>query len=139
MSQWRIFFKENWLTLVIVLGLAGAYILLRTPGDVFASPEAIEAQITAGQPTVIEFYSNRCSICLIAKPKVDRLEKEMQGQATLLRLNVKDPVGRKLAVKWGVRGVPSFFVFNGEGTLVYASAGSPNIEEIKNAVEQAIQ
>ncbi len=133
-SKWRVFWDENWLTILVVLVFAGGYVFLRTPGEAFASVDEVEALLTDGQPTVIEFYSNTCSICLISKPKVDRLEEELTGQADLLRLNVKDEVGGRLAGQWGVRGVPTFFVFDGGGAAVYAQAGAPDTEAIREAV-----
>jgi thiol-disulfide isomerase/thioredoxin len=137
-SKWRVFWDENWLTIVVVLVLAGAYVFLRTPGDAFASADEVKALLTDGQPTVIEFYSNSCSICLVSKPKVDRLEADLTGQADLLRLNVKADVGRRLASSWGVRGVPTFFVFDGAGDVVYAQAGAPDVEAIRGAVDTAV-
>ena len=138
-SKWRIFWNENWLTLVVVLVLAGAFLFLRTPGDAFASVDEVKVRLTDGQPTVIEFYSNSCSICLVSKPKVDRLEADLEGQAELLRLNVKADVGRRLASSWGVRGIPAFFVFDGAGEMVYAQAGAPDIEALRGAVETALE
>jgi thiol-disulfide isomerase/thioredoxin len=133
-SKWRVFWDENWLTIVVVLVLAGGFLFLRTPGDTFASVDEVEALLTDGQPTVIEFYSNSCSICLVSKPKVDRLEEDIAGQADLLRLNVKAEVGRRLASSWGVRGIPVFFVFDGAGDVAYAQAGAPDTEAIREAV-----
>ncbi len=133
-NAWRVFWKENWLVILVVLGLAAAYLILRTPGQAFASTEELQVQLQSGQSVVVEFYSNSCSICLISKPKVDRLEAELEGQATVLRLNVKDPVVQPLAVAWRVYGVPAFFVVAGDGTPVYARAGAPDSDGIKAAV-----
>lgn len=130
--------KEDGLTLTIVLALAIAYIVLRTPGDTFASVEELESQLVAGRPTVIEFYSNTCSICLVSKPKVDRLESELAAQATVLRLNVRSGAGRTLASRWQVTGVPTFFVFDGSGAAVYRRPGAPDSEAIKAAVAAAV-
>jgi protein-disulfide isomerase len=137
MNRWRMFLKENWFTLLFVLTLAGAYIVLRTPGDTFTSMEMLQTALSTGNPTVVEFYSNQCSICLISKPKVDQLERDLMGQAALLRLSVKDEVGRAQALQWGVRGVPAFFVLDGTGEIVYAQAGAPDIAAIKAAVAKA--
>ncbi len=126
--------KEDGITLAIVLALAVAYIALRTPGDAFASVEELESQLATGRPTVIELYSNTCSICLTSKPKVDRLERDLESQATLLRINVKDSAGQTLASRWQVSGVPTFFVLDGEGKAVYRRSGAPDTAAIKAAV-----
>ena len=130
----RGFWKENWLVILVVLGLALAYLILHTPRQAFASTEALQAQLRSGQITVVEFYSNSCNICLISKPKVDRLEADLAGRATVLRLDVKDPVVQPLASAWQVYGVPPFFVVAGDGTIVYGRAGAPDTEGIKAAV-----
>ena len=71
----------------------------------------------------------------MAKPVVDGLERELEGQAQVLRLSVTDSVGGALAVRYGARGVPTIVVLDGEGEVVYARAGSPNRGEIIAAVE----
>lgn len=126
--------KEDGLTILIVVALVVAYAILRTPGDAFASMEALETKLTDGGATVVEFYSNTCSICLVSKPKVDQLERDLAGRADLLRLNVKNGPGRQLAGRWGVTGVPTFFVLDGDGQAVYARAGAPDVEAIHQAV-----
>lgn len=130
--------KEDGITLAVVLALAIAYIVLRTPGDTFASVEEFESGLMTGKPTVVEFYSNTCSICLVSKPKVDRLASELEARATVLRLNVKSGTGRTLANRWQVSGVPTFFVFDGAGVAVYRRAGAPDSDAIKAAVAAAL-
>lgn len=131
------FFKEDGLTVLIVVLLVTIYAYLRTPGDEFATLSELEARLSAGQPTIVEFYANNCSICLLNKPKVDQLERDLAGQATVLRLNVKDNVVLALAGRWNVVGTPTFFVLNSAGDVVYARAGAPDIEALKAAVAAA--
>lgn len=131
------FIKGDGLTVLIVVLIVVVYAYLRTPGDEFASLTELEARLTTGQPTIIEFYANNCSICLLNKPKVDQLERDLVGWAAVLRLNVKDKVGLTLAARWGVIGTPTFFVVNGAGDVIYAQAGAPDVESIKAAVAAA--
>ncbi len=138
-SKWRVFWEENWLTLIVVAGLAAAYLFLRTPGDEFANLDEVETLLLDATPTVVEFYSNTCSICLVSKPRVDRMESDLSGRARVLRLNVKDEVGRALAARWGVRGVPTFFVIGPGGEATYAQAGAPDVSAIQDAVDEIQQ
>jgi len=128
------FAKEDGLTVFIVLILVIAYALLRTRGDTFESIEALKSSFKGGKPTIIEFYSNNCSICLTSKPKVAQLERELLDYARVLKLNVKDPVNQTLANQMGVNGVPTFFVIDPDGTVVYARAGPPDTQAISQAV-----
>ena len=52
------FWKENWLVILMIAGMVGGYLFLRTPGDKIASMEAFDALVIGGTPTLIEFYSN---------------------------------------------------------------------------------
>ena len=58
MMQVTAWAKANWL-LFIVLGLiVGAFIFLRHRPSNVASLEELDGLLSAGQPTVVEFYSN---------------------------------------------------------------------------------
>ena len=72
----------------------------------------------------------------MAKPVVDGLERDLEGKAQVVRLSVTDGVGGQLAARYGVRGVPTMVLLDGDGEVVYAKAGSPNRNEITAAVEE---
>ena len=61
---------------------------------------------------------------------MDGLERELEGQAQVLRLNAMDAVGRKLAMRYGVRGVPTFVLLNGAGEVVLKQVGMPERTDI---------
>ena len=71
----------------------------------------------------------------MAKPVVDGLERELEGQVRVLRLSVTDGVGGQLALRYGARGVPTMVLLDGEGNVAYVKTGSPNRGEILAAVE----
>jgi len=133
------FVRENWLTLLVLAVLGIAYLFLRTPGTPLDSVAAFDARLRQGQPTLIEFYSNRCSICLASKPTVDRLEQRLAGRAAVLRVDVADPVGRELAARWSIAGTPAFIITNGAGEIVYLSYGPPQVTELEFALAMAKQ
>ena len=62
----------------------------------------------------------------MAKPIVDGLESDLQGKARVLRLNVLDSVGLQAARRFGVRALPSFYVVDGQGSVVTAQIGIPS-------------
>lgn len=49
----------------------------------------------------------------------------------MLRLSAWSPVGRQLSARYGVRGVPTFLLFDGEGQLIHAQAGRLDAERVK--------
>ena len=67
----------------------------------------------------------------MAKPVVDRLERDLEGQAQVLKLSAWGTVGRELAARYGVRGVPTFLLFDGEGEMIHYQVGRLDVEQVK--------
>lgn len=62
---------------------------------------------------------------------MDRLERELEGQARVVRLSVLSELGREVAQRHNVRGVPTFLVFDGQGNLIERQVGFPDQGKIK--------
>jgi thioredoxin-like negative regulator of GroEL len=72
--------------------------------------------------------------CLLAKPIVDGLERELEGQARVVRLSVLSELGQQVAQRHAVRSVPTFLVFNSQGNLIERQVGFPDRSRIKALV-----
>jgi len=70
----------------------------------------------------------------LAKPIVDGLERDLDGQARVVRLSVLSELGREVAQRYGVRGVPTFLIFDGQGELIERQVGFPDRNGIKTLV-----
>ncbi|MGC9336240.1 MAG: TlpA family protein disulfide reductase [Anaerolineae bacterium] len=53
----------------------------------------------------------------------------------MLRLSVLNPVGRELGARYGVRGVPTFLLFDGAGTMVYYQVGRLDGDRMKAEID----
>ncbi|MGD9374480.1 MAG: thioredoxin family protein [Anaerolineae bacterium] len=71
----------------------------------------------------------------MAKPVVDRLERDLEGEARVLRLSVWGSVGRELAARYGVRGVPTFLLFDGTGQMVHRQVGKLDADRVKAEID----
>lgn len=67
---------------------------------------------------------------------MDGIERDLGGTVQVLRLSVTDSVGRDLAIRYGVRGVPSLILLDGGGNVVLMQTGSPQRGEILDAVDR---
>jgi thioredoxin-related protein len=65
---------------------------------------------------------------------VDRLERDLQGEARVLRISALSSVGRELAARYGVRGVPTFFLFDGSGEMIHYQVGRLDADQIKEEI-----
>ncbi len=52
------FWRENWLTLVVLAVLGVGYLALRTPASPLDSPEQVAELLGRGEPSVLYFFSN---------------------------------------------------------------------------------
>jgi hypothetical protein len=62
----------------------------------------------------------------MAKPIVDGIERDLEGRAQVVRLSVLSDVGSKAARRYGVMGVPTVIVFDGQGNVVEQASGIPD-------------
>ncbi len=70
----------------------------------------------------------------MAKPVVDRLERALQGQGEVIRLDVMSNLGLTVARMYGVRATPTLLVFDGAGNVVHRQVGIPNADAVLAAV-----
>ena len=72
----------------------------------------------------------------MAKPVVDGIQKALMGEAQVLRLNVMDDIGGQLALRYGVRAVPTFVLLDGSGEVIGIHTGIPSREKIVTAITE---
>jgi thioredoxin-related protein len=53
----------------------------------------------------------------------------------VLRLSAYSTVGRQLASRYGVRGVPTFLLFDGNGEMVHYQVGRLDANRIKVEID----
>jgi thioredoxin-related protein len=76
-------------------------------------------------------------MCLVAKPIVDGLERDLTGTADVVRLDAMGELGRQIARRYSVSGLPTLLVFDGAGEIIYRQAGPPSKAKVLDAVTLA--
>lgn len=59
----------------------------------------------------------------------------MAERLTVLRVSALSGVGRELSARYGVRGVPTFLLFDGEGQMIHYQVGRLDADRIKAEIE----
>ena len=63
--------------------------------------------------------------CLAAKPIVDGIEKDLQGKAEVIRIDLLSKIGRDIAQRYNVRSAPTIVVVDGSEEI-YRHEGIPS-------------
>ncbi len=87
-----------------------------------ARDNPIDKARASGKPTLVDFESDECPVCVQMRPLVEKIIKKYQGKANILKINVNEhPV---LAARHGVETIPVFVFFNPEGKEVFRHVGA---------------
>ncbi len=68
--------------------------------------------------------------CLAAKPIVNGIEKDLEGQAKVIRLDMLSSFGRKIAGRFEVSSIPTLLVLDGEQNVIYRHSGLPDRQKV---------
>jgi len=69
---------------------------------------------------------------------VDGLERNLEGKATVLRLDMRSEIGGQAAATLGVRGVPTLVLVDGSGRPVLNQVGLLKPDDVLAKVDELL-
>lgn len=94
-----------------------------------------EMVLKSNHPVLVDFWAEWCGPCRALAPKLEEVAQELQGKATIVKINVDE--NRDQASKFGVRGIPTMILFKG-GENVDQLVGNVSKEAILSAITKQI-
>lgn len=121
---------------VIVIAFIIAWgIVHPRPTVIRAGAQEVQNMIGAGKPVLLEFQSPYCIVCISIKPMLDELEKELEGQVHIIRVNIQDEIGRDLIQIYGFQFTPTFIYFDADGNELWRQVGEFDPQRVKDSLE----
>jgi thiol-disulfide isomerase/thioredoxin len=129
---------------LVLMGLAagiGGGVALAREGR---ADELALATLTVGpggerQPVVVELYAKSCAACKAMQPIVDGLTRQCAEHNVMVKqVELTTPLGRELARRHNVVGVPTFLVFDQELRLVRQLVGVQSEAALKESVASLV-
>jgi thioredoxin 1 len=84
---------------------------------------------------LVDFYAPWCSFCQKQAPIMDDIANQVQGHATVAKLNTDEM--RDLAEKYNVTAIPTLIIFK-DGTEVFRRVGLTQAPELVDAVKDIV-
>ena len=89
--------------------------------------------INQEKPVLIDFFADWCGPCKMMSPILKEAKQELGDAASIIKINIdKNP---KLATKYGIRGVPTFILFQ-KGKILWRQSGMLYKNDLINVINQ---
>ena len=87
---------------------------------------------------LVDLYFQGCAACAQMDEEVfpnETISKELNKGFINFKSDItKDEIGKKLCLKYGVTGFPTFLFMNGEGKIIDIISGYQSFEELSNSI-----
>jgi thioredoxin 1 len=83
--------------------------------------------------TLVDFFSDWCGPCRMMNPIIGEISNEMKEETEVIKVDVD--ASRDLAIKYNVRGIPTFILFK-NGEPIWRQSGAISKQVLVEKINQ---
>lgn len=92
--------------------------------------------INGEKPVLVDFFATWCGPCVAMGPILKEVAAEIGEKASIIKVDVDQ--NRALATQFGIRGVPTFMLFQG-GKVKWSRSGMQSAFTLKEVIDRATE
>lgn len=91
--------------------------------------ESFQQLVNTNTPVLIDFYADWCGPCRAMAPTIEKVGKEVQGSARVVKINIDK--NQALASQMQIQAVPTFVIMQ-NGKIMWRHSGMIDPASLKN-------
>jgi thioredoxin 1 len=95
-----------------------------------------DATVSSGV-VLVDFWATWCAPCRQQLPVLEKLAPDYAGRATVAKVNIEDDANKAVAVKFGIRSIPTLLLFK-YGKLLNTFTGLQPESLLRQALDAAV-
>jgi thiol-disulfide isomerase/thioredoxin len=116
--------------------IENAYIPTGAATDAEGLTAAEEGRI--GQPTLVFFHADWCHVCQEIAPEMTEIQTEYAETVAFVKMNVDHAESTSARQRYGVRGTPTFVMFDARGRKIQQFSGWPGRQQMTGLMDSVV-
>ena len=104
--------------------------------QVFTDGNFGDVVLGSAKPVLVDFWAEWCMPCRRIAPMVDEIAADLDGKATIGKMNVDD--NPRTPTEYGIKGIPTLLIFKGGKVVDQVVGARVTKDELTSKIEKHV-